>query len=84
MNVRLLRIYFTIQQNGLTSSVVKKFVFFVFNVQKSPPVKQRAAAVKAQNADIDAVKAKVDLKEEEIKELRKQYKNKVSQTKVLS
>jgi len=44
--------------------------------KKSPPVKQRAAAVKAQNADIDAVKAKVDSKEEEIKELRKQYKAK--------
>ena len=41
-------------------------------------MKQRAAAVKAQNADIDAVKAKVDSKEEEIKELRKQYKAKVS------
>lgn len=44
--------------------------------KKSPPVKQRAAAVKAQNADIDAVKAKVDSKEEEIKELKKQYKAK--------
>ncbi|XP_005089837.1 dynactin subunit 1 isoform X2 [Aplysia californica] len=42
--------------------------------KKQAPVKQRAAAVKAQSADIEVVKSKVDLKEEEVKELKKQLK----------
>lgn len=40
-------------------------------------MKQRADALKSQAADIEVIKSKVDAKEEEIKELKKQIKQKV-------
>ncbi|ESP00448.1 hypothetical protein LOTGIDRAFT_225833 [Lottia gigantea] len=41
-----------------------------------PPVKQRASTVKAQIADIEVMKFKLDTKEEDIKELKKLFKMK--------
>ena len=45
--------------------------------QDRAPIKLRAEAVKAQASDMEAVRAKVDLKDEEVKELKKLLKMKV-------
>ncbi|XP_055894573.1 dynactin subunit 1-like isoform X2 [Biomphalaria glabrata] len=42
--------------------------------KKPAPLKQRAEAIKSQASDIEAVKLKVDAKEEEIKELKRQLR----------